>query len=294
MRSPNAPLPQKGTNSTTERTVCQICPAACSLRNDQLGKCGARQAQEGHVIDQNYGRITSIALDPIEKKPLAEYMSGSMVLSIGSYGCNLACPFCQNASIACATENSIEWRQTTPEDLVQIARDLEPQGNIGIAYTYNEPLVGFEFVFDTALLVHAANMKNVLVSNGYVNEGPLFKLLPYIDAANIDLKSFDSSFYASIGGNLEDIKRTITHMAETPHCHLEVTTLVVPGINDDPEQMKEMTTWLASLDPNIPYHLTRFFPCHKMANASPTPIGTLYEMANIAQRHLHHVHLGNV
>lgn len=151
-------------------------------------------------VDQNYGRITSLALDPIEKKPLAQFMPGSKVLSVGSYGCNLRCPFCQNASIACAGPNDVRWREVTPEALADKALELAPEGNIGVAFTYNEPLVGYEFVRDTALEVHARGLKNVLVSNGYVNEGPLSQLLPLIDAANIDLKGFTEDFYRWVGG----------------------------------------------------------------------------------------------
>lgn len=277
-----------------DRITCPICPRACSLREGQVGLCGARQAVNGRVVDQNYGRVTSLALDPIEKKPLALYMPGAKVLSVGSYGCNLDCPFCQNASIACATEDTVPWRFIEPEELVRMATELRSEGNRGIAYTYNEPLVGFEFVRDTARLGREAGLKNVLVSNGCVNDHPLQELLPLIDAANIDLKSFDPAAYTSIGGSLDAVKHTIQEMAKAPHCHLEVTTLVVPGLSDDPELMAEMTAWLASLDPDIPYHLTRFFPCHRIAADTPTPVDTLHEMASIARRHLRHVFLGNV
>lgn len=277
-----------------DRITCPICPRACSLREGQVGLCGARQAVNGRVVDQNYGRVTSLALDPIEKKPLAQYLPGAKVLSVGSYGCNLDCPFCQNASIACTTEDTVRWRSIEPEELVRMATELKAEGNRGIAYTYNEPLVGFEFVRDTARLGREAGLKNVLVSNGCVNDHPLQELLPLIDAANIDLKSFDPAIYASIGGNLDAVKHTIQEMAKAPHCHLEVTTLVVPGLSDDPELMAEMTAWLASLDPSIPYHLTRFFPCHRMAADTPTPVATLHEMASIARQHLRSVFLGNV
>lgn len=280
--------------ASSGRVKCGICPAACNLREGQLGRCGARQAQGGEVVDQNYAKVTSLALDPIEKKPLAMYMQGSKVLSVGSFGCNLDCPFCQNSGIACAAQDDVDWRCLPPDDLVELALKLRSEGNIGLAYTYNEPLVGWEFVYDASRLIHEAEMKNVLVSNGFVNEDPLIRLLPFIDAANIDLKSFDPSFYRSIGGDLDVVKRTIRFMAEAPNCHLEVTTLVVPGISDSPEQMDEMSAWLASLDPDIPYHLSRFFPCHKMSGSRPTDVPTLYEMREIAERHLHHVFLGNV
>lgn len=278
----------------SERAICPICPTACSLAPGQVGLCGARQAEGGAVIDQNYGRVTSLALDPIEKKPLARFMNGSRVLSVGSYGCNLRCPFCQNASIACATEDTVPWRYIAPEEIVRMAQDLTGEGNIGVAFTYNEPLVGYEFVYDTARLAHEAGLKNVLVSDGFVNEEPLRELVPLIDGANIDLKSFDPSFYSSIGGDLETVKRTITLMAAAPSCHVEVTTLIVPGVSDDPLQMEEIAQWLASLDLEIPLHVSRFFPCHRMAEAQPTSVDTVYEMAKIAKRHLRHVYTGNV
>lgn len=154
------------------------------------------------MVDANYGRITSLALDPIEKKPLARFRPGSKVLSVGSYGCNLRCPFCQNASIACAGERDVPWREIAPAELVNAAASLVTEGNIGLAFTYNEPLVGLEFVRDTARLAHERGLVNVLVSNGYVNDGPLHEVAPFIDAANIDLKGFTQSFYDLVGGDL--------------------------------------------------------------------------------------------
>lgn len=274
--------------------LCEICPAHCTLQEGQRSRCNAREAHEGRIVDRNHGRVTALALDPIEKKPLAEYKPGSRVLSVGSYGCNLRCPFCQNASIACGTEDTVPWRSMSPEELVELARELRSEGNIGVAFTYNEPLVGFEFVRDTALLVHEAGMDNVLVSNGCVREEPFRELLPLIDAANIDLKSFDAAFYRNIGGDLDAVKRTIELMVAALGCHGEVTTLVVPGISDDPVAMEEMTAWLASLDPDIPYHLSRFFPHHKMSDVPPTPQATMREMAAIARQRLNRVYLGNM
>lgn len=274
--------------------ICPICPRGCKLKEGQVGVCGAREARRGKVVDQSYGRITSLALDPIEKKPLAAYKPGSKILSVGSYGCNLSCPFCQNASIACATESTVSWERTTPERLVEIAEDLRSKGNIGIAYTYNEPLVGFEFVRDASRLARSAGLDNVIVSNGYVSEEPLEELLPLIDAANIDLKAFTEEFYRSIGGSLDVVKRTIQKIAKSDGVHLEVTMLIVPGMNDSAEEMEQASTWLASLDESMPFHITRFFPCHKMSYADPTPVSTLRKLADIARSHLGNVMLGNV
>lgn len=259
----------------------------------QLGLCRARRMVGGEVVDDNYGCITSLALDPIEKKPLAQFMPGSKVLSVGSYGCNLRCPFCQNASIACAGPDDVLWREVAPEALADKALELAPEGSIGVAFTYNEPLVGYEFVRDTAREVHARGQNNVLVSNGYVNEEPLSRLLPLIDAANIDLKGFTEDFYRWVGGDLATVKRTIEAMAATPTCHLEVTTLIIPGKNDSPEEIAAAAKWLASLDESIVYHITRFFPCHHCQDLRATPVRTVCALADVARQYLPFVYMGN-
>lgn len=274
------------------RVTCTVCPHACLLAEGQRGICRARVARGGRVVDENYGRITALALDPVEKKPLARWNSGSNVLSVGSYGCNLRCPFCQNADIAFAGPDDVSWREVEPAALVDLALKTGPN-NVGIAFTYNEPLVGYEFVRDTAQLVHEAGLANVLVSNGMVNESPLAELVPLIDAANIDLKGFSQEFYDVVGGKFAAVKRTIATLAASPACHLEVTTLVIPGLNDDPAVIDSAAHWLASLDPTIPYHLTRFFPCHRIQDRPPTPVETLRELAEVARQHLDDVLLGN-
>lgn len=276
-----------------DRVVCGICPHACRLREGQTGLCHARIAEGGRVVDANYGRVTSLALDPIEKKPLARFRPGSKVLSVGSYGCNLRCPFCQNASIACAGPRDVPWREVTPAELVEAAASLTDEGNIGIAYTYNEPLVGFEFVRDTGRLAHEHGLANVLVSNGYVNDGPLREVAPLIDAANIDLKGFTQDFYDLVDGDLATVKHTIEVLAATPGCHLEVTTLVIPGLNDSEREIADAAQWLASLDRAIPYHITRFFPCHRLTDRPATPPATVHHLADIARRYLKHVYVGN-
>lgn len=273
--------------------ACAVCPHRCMPPEGQLGLCRARRMVGGEVVDDNYGRITSLALDPIEKKPLAQFMPGSKVLSVGSYGCNLRCPFCQNASIACAGPDDVLWREVAPEALADKALELAPEGSIGVAFTYNEPLVGYEFVRDTAREVHARGQNNVLVSNGYVNEEPLSRLLPLIDAANIDLKGFTEDFYRWVGGDLATVKRTIEAMAATPTCHLEVTTLIIPGKNDSPEEIAAAAKWLASLDESIVYHITRFFPCHHCQDRPATPVRTVCALADVARQYLPFVYMGN-
>lgn len=247
--------------------------------------------RDGRIIAANYGKITSFALDPIEKKPLYRFFPGSTVLSAGSYGCNLRCPFCQNYSISMQREPE-RFVEIMPEELVEKALKLVPGGNIGIAYTYNEPLIGYEFVMDCAKLAAEKGLKNVVVTNGYICENPLKELMPYIDAFNIDLKSFSPDFYKSIGGDLEVVKRSIEIAAEKSH--VEVTTLVITGENDSEDEMKQLSEWLASVDPEIPLHISRFFPAYKMTDRRPTPVKTILKLADIARKSLKYVYEGNI
>ncbi|MBQ9000980.1 MAG: AmmeMemoRadiSam system radical SAM enzyme [Eggerthellaceae bacterium] len=274
--------------------ICATCPHACRLASGQVGLCRARRATDDAVVCESYGRITSLALDPIEKKPIARWRAGTTVLSLGSYGCSMRCPFCQNASIAAAGADDVLWREMRPAEVVEQALGLAGRGCIGIAYTYNEPLAGWEFVRDTALLARDAGLSNVLVSNGMASSGVIAELAPLIDAANIDLKCFTESGYRMLAGDFAAVRHTIEALAVEPGCHLEVTTLVVPGLSDDEAQVEAAARWLASLDPQIPYHLTRFFPMHRMRDVPPTPIATLRRLAAIASRHLPAVLLGNV
>lgn len=254
--------------------------------------CRARGCVDGKIVDLNYGQVTGAALDPIEKKPLAHFYPGSRILSVGSYGCNFRCGFCQNSSISMCGPDSSMTQHCSPEHLCALAAAHVPGGNIGVAYTYNEPLVGYEFVRDTSRLVHDAGLKNVVVTNGYINEEPLQELLPLIDAMNIDLKSFSEKFYRDIGGGLAPVKRTIE--LSSRECHVEVTTLIVPGRNDTDEEMGALSSWLASVSPDIPLHITRFFPRHKMSDAEPTDVDHLLHLVKIAQRHLRRVYAGNI
>ena len=245
--------------------------------------------------ESNYGRVTSIMLDPVEKKPLARWHPGSLVLSVGSYGCNLRCPFCQNWEISQAGADDVPWREVTPAQLVELALEARAQDErvIGIAYTYNEPLVGWEYVRDCARLAHEAGLANVLVSNGHSSQAVIEELALLIDAANIDLKAFTNRFYTMCVGSLMAAKRTIRLLATTPTCHLEVTTLIIPGENDAPEEMDAEAAWLASLDKAIPLHITRFFPNLHMDDRDPTPISTIHALADVARRHLRYVYVGN-
>ncbi|HIS41121.1 MAG TPA: AmmeMemoRadiSam system radical SAM enzyme [Candidatus Aphodovivens avistercoris] len=283
-----------GRDRAPARVVCDVCPHVCALREGQTGRCRARTARGGRVVPASFGRVTAVALDPIEKKPLARFRPGSTVLSLGGYGCNLRCPFCQNAGIAQAGEDAAAWRALAPAEAVALALDCAPQGCIGLAYTYNEPLVAWEFVEDCAQRAHAAGLANVLVSNGVANAWVIEHLAPLIDAANIDLKGFNQAFYDQVGGSYEAVRATIERLAAQEGCHLEVTTLVIPGLNDDARQVEAAARWLASLDAGITYHLTRFFPAHRMTDRAPTPLATLRRLWEAARRHLDDVVLGNV
>ena len=277
---------------TGETAVCGICPRHCRLQIGQTGKCRARSNRNGVVVSDNYGVVTSLALDPIEKKPLYHFYPGSRILSTGSFGCNMRCPFCQNSGISMAGRES--FKQATemkPEQLVEAAFAERTRGNIGLAYTYNEPLVGYEFVLDCAKLASAAGLQNVLVTNGYLCRAPLLALLPYIQAMNIDLKGFRASYYAELGGDLATVKETIEIAASL--CHVEVTTLIVPGENDSEAEIAELARWLAGVNPDIPYHVSRFFPRWQMADRAPTPVGKVYGLADTARQFLHYVYEGN-
>ena len=272
------------------RATCDICFHHCSLAEGQTGFCGARKNVGGKVICDNYGKITAAALDPIEKKPLKHFFPGSRIFSIGSYGCNLHCPFCQNSDIS-MQYSRIPTRTISPEDLVREAVTLKKDGNIGIAYTYNEPFISYEYVLDSAKLAHENGLKNVMVTNGTVEEEPLRAILPLIDAFNIDLKAFNQEYYDMISGNFEVVKRTIAIAAG--QSHVEVTTLIVTGENDSDAEMESLSAWLASVNPEIPYHVSRFFPNYQMQDRAATPVKTIYHLADIARKHLKFVYTGN-
>jgi pyruvate formate lyase activating enzyme len=273
------------------KQTCGVCPRRCALEDGQTGFCRARENRGGKIVCGNYARITSIALDPIEKKPLRRFFPGSYVLSVGSYGCNLNCPFCQNNVISMAGEGESRWRTIEPEQLVAQAKALRVQGCAGLAFTYNEPLVGYEYVRDCAILAKAAGLKTVLVTNGMAFSGPWLELLPFIDAANIDLKGFSQAAYDAVGGDLETVKTAIA--LAVPRIHVEVTTLAVPGLSDGEDMMREQAKWLAGLSSEIPLHITRFFPMHRMRRQPPTPIETISRLVGIAQESLSFVYKGN-
>lgn len=274
-----------------DRVVCPVCMHHCRLAEGQYGRCRARKNEKGRIVSANYGKLTSLALDPVEKKPLRRFFPGSSVVSVGSFGCNLSCPFCQNYEISMAGETEIPYREMTPEELAELAWRCRGQGSIGVAFTYNEPLVGYEFVRDTARLVRERGMKNVVVTNGSVELPVLEELLPFIDAMNIDLKGFTEEYYRKLGGSLETVKEFIRRAAK--ECHVELTTLIVPGENDSAEEMEREAEWIASVDPEIVLHVTRFFPRYRMTDRKATDVGEVYRLRDAAGKYLKYVYTGN-
>jgi len=233
--------------------------------------------------------VTSVALDPIEKKPLYMFYPGKKIVSIGGYGCNFRCLFCQNSGISIEYQNA-RIDRLTPGLVAEVASLAVQDGNIGVAYTYNEPLIGYEFVKDCATLIRNSGLMNVLVTNGYINDEPLTELLPHIDALNIDIKGYSSSTYNSVGGTLAPVQNTIQKAKK--YCHVEVTTLVIPSENEN--EVENIAKWLSELDKSIPYHLSRFFPRYKYSGDEPTPPETMYKLYDIAKKHLENVFLGNM
>ena len=277
---------------------CEVCFRHCQLNEGQRGFCGGRICKDGKIIAGNYGKLTSLALDPIEKKPLRRFHPGSMILSAGSYGCNLRCPFCQNYEISWSDEAfhmaEEDFEIISPERLLKAALYYKNFGNIGVAYTYNEPLVGYEYVRDCAKMIHKNGMVNVLVSNGTASLEVLKELTPYIDAMNIDLKGFNDHYYNEVlGGNRQMTMAFIEEAVK--HCHVELTCLIVPDENDSEDEMREMCEWIYNLDGKgeIPLHISRFFPRFHMKDKEATDVKLIYHLADIAREQLKYVYTGN-
>ncbi|WP_408955536.1 AmmeMemoRadiSam system radical SAM enzyme [Natroniella sp. ANB-PHB2] len=266
---------------------CQLCPHVCLLAEGEQGECQVREVKEGKVRTINYQRVSAVAMDPIEKKPLFHFQPGSRILSLGTVGCNLKCKFCQNYRIA--HEPRTETEQLSSQQAVELALNKD---SIGLAYTYSEPLVWYEYVLKTAKLAHKEGLKNVLITNGMINPQPLQELLPYIDAINLDFKSFTDDFYQEIcGGKLTPVKRTVELIYQTTL--LEITTLLIPGLNDSEEEIKQLVDWIAGFDCQIPLHLARYFPRYQL-DKEPTSIEKLLEAKSVAEKYLDYVYLGNI
>ncbi len=267
---------------------CDLCPMGCKLEPGQAGVCGGRVNQGGQLIAAEYGRVVAAGVDPIEKKPLYHFHPGAPILSIAAHGCNLQCKFCQNWSISQSHDGAV--REVEPGWVVAEAERVD---SIGIAYTYSEPLVWYEFVHETSALARERGLKNVLVSNGFLNEAPLRQLLPLIDAANFDLKSMDDAFYRKIClARVQPVLDAI-RLARELGVHVEVTNLVIPGHNDSDEQLQRLIDFVAGLDRDVPLHFSAYHPSY-LFDAPPTPVETLRRAADLARRKLDFVYVGNV
>jgi pyruvate formate lyase activating enzyme len=270
---------------------CTLCPKLCIIRPGGRGICGARENREGEIYPITAGIISGYALDPIEKKPLYHFFPGSVILSVGSYGCNLTCDFCQNYHISqhFAGDQSARLH---PEELVRHAANA--RGNIGIAYTYNEPVIWFEYVTESARLAREKGLRNVMVTNGYVNQEPLKEFIQVIDAFNIDLKAFSNDFYRLYtGATLKPVMQAIKSVASSGR-HLEITTLILPGMNDSPDEMRREAEWISeNAGRSVPLHLSRYFPTYRRTTPA-TPPETILMLREIAQEYLDFVYTGNM
>ena len=272
--------------------ICPLCPHHCSLDEGKVGLCQARVGRDGESKPLGYGLLTSIALDPIEKKPLARFNPGKKVLSVGSFGCNMKCYFCQNDSISMAGMGDVPTREVSPEALCQQAASLKAQGNIGIAFTYNEPMLNLEYIRDCTALLKPLGMYTVVVTNGCFCLDAVKDLLPLVDAFNIDLKGFTDAWYRRLGGDLETVKRFIAAAHEV--AHVELTTLIVPDENDSEEEIAALAAWVAGVDPDMVLHLSRFFPHARAMDKKPTDRELLMRLCEVAGRHLEYVIPGNI
>lgn len=272
-----------------DKIHCLLCPHNCVIENGHFGKCNVRTHEDGKLYTINYGEITATALDPIEKKPLYYFRPHSKIFSIGSFGCNFKCSFCQNYSISQYIARS---EYVSSENLLETV--LTIKDNIGVAFTYNDPSIWYEYVYECAKLLKETNLSAavVLVTNGYIREEPLKELLPFVDAMNIDLKSFSNEYYRKLcGGSLEPVLKTIEIAAKA--CHVEVTTLLVSGENDNLKEVEDIAKFLSSINKDIPLHLSRYFPRYKH-ESDPTNIDFMREAEIVAKEYLNRVKLGNI
>ncbi len=265
---------------------CLLCPVGCVIAEGKIGVCMGKENKDGVLYAINYGNVVSIAIDPIEKKPLYHFYPGTQILSTGPNGCNLKCDHCQNWSIS---QEKSYTEYVSPEKLVELA---EKYNSVGIAYTYTEPLIWYEYIMDTAKIARKKNLKNVLVTNGYINEGPLAELLPLIDAMNVDVKSMEDDFYRKVcKGKVEPVLKTV-ELSVKNDVWVEITNLIIPTLNDKDEKIKKFVDWVAGLNDLIPVHFSRYFPYYK-SNLPPTPISTLKRAFDIAKEKLRYVYVGN-
>jgi pyruvate formate lyase activating enzyme len=272
---------------------CQLCPHHCHIVHGKTGRCRSRRNHDGVLVSEVYAKPCSLAIDPIEKKPLYHFHPGTTCLSLACTGCNFRCLNCQNHDISQASPEEVDHYELTPEQIVSLCQKHHCPG---IAYTYTEPLTYIEYVTDTARLAHEKGLWNILVTAGYVCQEPLADLLPYLDAANIDLKSFSDEIYQRVsGGRLSVVLDTILAMKKAG-VWIELTNLIIPGVNDDMEMIRRMCEWIVCNGlAETPLHFSRFFPRYKMQDLPPTPVQTLKAAQQIAlDAGIQHIYLGNV
>ncbi len=277
-----------------EETIkCTICPRSCTILPGKRGFCKTKENEGGKLMDLTYGQISAIAVDPIEKKPLVHFYPGSRALSISSIGCSFTCPWCQNYHLSTGNIDDHSTKFMNPEDIVEIAMVQECTS---VAYTYNEPLINLNFVEDTARFAKESEVKNVIVTNGYISIPALEKVVNVIDAANVDWKAFNTEFYREhCSSDLQAVLDATEYM-NNHGVHVEVTFLIIPETNDSPEETRRMARYLVDkLGPDVPLHLSRFFPTYKFQHLPPTPVGTLLRAREIAEEEgVRYVFVGNV
>ena len=276
------------------RVQCDLCPRDCKMHEGQQGLCFVRENRGGEVVLTTYGRSSGYCVDPVEKKPLNHFLPGTPVLSFGTAGCNLACKYCQNWDMSKAREMDILADQAPPEVIAKAAREL---GCASVAYTYNDPVIFHEYAIDVAKACREVGVKSVAVTAGYVNEAPRREFYQYMDAANVDLKSFDESFYFKLcGGHLQPVLDTLRYIKHETDVWLEITTLIIPGHNDSDKELNDLTHWVVTeLGPDVPLHFSAFHPDWKMRDVPPTPLESLTRARTIAlENGVRYAYTGNV
>lgn len=273
--------------------ICHLCPHECTIKAGKAGICKVRRNDDGVLYSDNYGLAVGIGIDPIEKKPLYHFHPGKKIFSIGTPGCNMKCFYCQNCNMSqVGAENYTDYRVYLPEDLLKVAENSK--NNLGIAFTYNEPTVYYEYMLDTAKIFKKNGFKTIMVSNGFINPEPLEEILALMDAFNIDLKSFDNNFYKKYtGSSLSPVLESIASISQSGK-HLEITFLLIPGLNDDKKLFRNMLDWIVqNCSKDCVLHISRYFP-HYKSKISSTPLDLLDDFYKIAKEHLNYVYLGNV
>lgn len=274
-------------NLQEDKILCELCPHNCKLSLGQMGMCKGRKRKEDKLYTINYGEVTSMVVDPIEKKPLYHFKPGSNILSVGSFGCNFKCGFCQNYTIS---QYKYKSEYVSPQNLIELAEHIE--NNIGIAFTYNEPSIWYEYIRDVCNASKNKKLDLIMISNGYISTKALKTLLPYISAFNIDLKAFNEEFYKKVClGNIETVLNNIKIAAD--YCHVEITTLLINGYNDSEEEVKELCKWIASVNKDIPLHFSRYYPTYKFKEEA-TPAERLIRAREIGEKYLNYVYIGNL